>query len=403
MAVAAESGLAGGEQIWWLDRLDSNLANIRAALTWALATGQSAAALETVGSIWRYLSIRSDRQEGRRWLNDALQSGDQISCAERVTALRAAALLAEDQGELAETRRFLSEGLKIAETLGLQHRTCQLLSDLGNVAHDSGDFATADNLHIRANQLAIEIGFAFMIIVTFTNLGMSAYHRGDVHEASSRWKQALAHTETPEQKAILFECLGSAELDLGNFEAAIAYEEDAIGIWRRLDSRKGMADSLGIIATAHHWLGDPVADREIDETIDFFRQIGDRRGFGNALRTRASFALDRGDLLAARRDLSEGMVLSIDADDPVSVLEHLEIFARYHVLSGDHERALLILSACDAQRQQRNASRVPIKARVVEEMRTDLRRNIDVSRFASLEKQGRVWTIDETVAIALGT
>ena len=91
-----------------------------------------------------------------------LLASEGIDSPERVTGLRDAALLAEDQGDRVETRRYLAEALRLFDALGLLHRKCQVLSDLGNVAHDTGDFDTAERLQIEANQLAIERGFARM-------------------------------------------------------------------------------------------------------------------------------------------------------------------------------------------------------------------------------------------------
>ena len=401
MATEAESGLAGPDQIWWLDRIDANIANIRAALTTAIAVQAYDVGQETAGAIWRYWSIRSDRQEGRRWLSQLLAPTAGCDSPERVTALRAAALLAEDQGDRVETRRCLDEALRICQFLELQHRKCQILSDLGNLAHDTGDFASSERLHIEANALAIELGFASMVVVTSTNLAMRAYHRGDLDEAIRRWKEALNHFDTPEQEAILFGCLGAAESGNGNFSAAVSYEERALSVWRRLDSRKGMADSLSGLATAHFGLGIESARIEIEEAISLYQKIGDRRGEANAMRFRAEIALKDGVLASAHTDLRLGVAMSIETDDPISVLEHLDLLIHYRVLAGDFERAITIWSGCETHRKEIDSLRMPTKVALIDQLGVSIREHVDEDRFRSLWESAARLSLQAIVEIAM--
>jgi predicted ATPase/DNA-binding SARP family transcriptional activator len=59
-------------QAHWLERLDQEHANLRAALGWAIEAGEADAALEMAAGLWRYWQLRGHLAEGRTWLTRAL-------------------------------------------------------------------------------------------------------------------------------------------------------------------------------------------------------------------------------------------------------------------------------------------------------------------------------------------
>jgi DNA-binding CsgD family transcriptional regulator len=71
LAERAEPELLGPEEQLWQSRIDAELGNVRAALTWALDHDVEAA-LRIAASLWVYWSIHH-LAEGRQWLNAALE------------------------------------------------------------------------------------------------------------------------------------------------------------------------------------------------------------------------------------------------------------------------------------------------------------------------------------------
>ena len=58
LAEEAEPGLLGPQQREWLERLDAERDNIRAALTWAVETGEAEVGLRIGSALWRFWQLR---------------------------------------------------------------------------------------------------------------------------------------------------------------------------------------------------------------------------------------------------------------------------------------------------------------------------------------------------------
>jgi hypothetical protein len=75
LAEEAEPNLATAEQMRWLDRLEREHNNLRAALRFSLQSEDVKSTLRLGGALWRFWYVRGHLSEGRRWLEQALALG----------------------------------------------------------------------------------------------------------------------------------------------------------------------------------------------------------------------------------------------------------------------------------------------------------------------------------------
>src|SRR5206468_1312577 len=76
LAEAAETELGGAAQATWLDRLENEYENLRAALAWCLAEENGAERkLRLAGALGRFWEVRGYLSEGRSYLAEALGRG----------------------------------------------------------------------------------------------------------------------------------------------------------------------------------------------------------------------------------------------------------------------------------------------------------------------------------------
>ena len=97
----------GPHQAQWLERLDLEHDNLRAALEWCRAQGDDDAMLRMAAALVRFWDIRGHVAEGRRWLDLAIGLARGPATPARARALIGAAYLAVLQGDLPSASALL--------------------------------------------------------------------------------------------------------------------------------------------------------------------------------------------------------------------------------------------------------------------------------------------------------
>ena len=112
LAEEAEPGLLGPQQREWLERLDSERDNIRAALAWALEAGEAEVGLRIGSALWRFWQLRNHELEARERLEEllALGSGSPSTRAKAQTMIGSMSLVL---GDFETARRVLEESLPV--------------------------------------------------------------------------------------------------------------------------------------------------------------------------------------------------------------------------------------------------------------------------------------------------
>src|SRR5262249_49795434 len=141
----AAPGLLGPDQVRWLDRLEAELDNLRAAVDCWLEWDKMEPALRFAGAIWRFWDMRGYVGEGRRWLEEAL-ARDTVDATVRVTALIGAGALAQIQGDYAAAARWYTEALALSRELGDKQGIARCLNNLGLLANYRDDYKRATDL-----------------------------------------------------------------------------------------------------------------------------------------------------------------------------------------------------------------------------------------------------------------
>src|SRR5205814_9419112 len=124
----AQPYVFGSRRKEWLDRLEMEDDNLRAALDWTLATGDAKNAMLLSACLWRFWQMRGHIHEGRARVVAALalpKSRDYPM--ERLQALEAAGGLAYWQADMESAQRFYDECLEVTRTTGDQRALANAL------------------------------------------------------------------------------------------------------------------------------------------------------------------------------------------------------------------------------------------------------------------------------------
>jgi predicted ATPase/transcriptional regulator with XRE-family HTH domain len=192
LAEAAESHLNQADQKRWLAYLDKEHDNLRAALDWALESGETEAGLRLAGALWRFWHIRTYLAEAIHWLDRALDAaGQAASPALRARALAGAGMLAFDQNDIDKALGYLEECLSLHSHLAERDLAHAQLT-LALVLQERSDFELAASLHTQALLCFRRLNDEPGIVRTLNEQGMLALGLGDFNAAERLFGECLA-------------------------------------------------------------------------------------------------------------------------------------------------------------------------------------------------------------------
>ena len=276
----AEPGLTGAEQEDWLERLEADYDNVRAALGWYAGRGEPDALLRMAGALWRFWCLHGHYSEGRGWLERALSAGGATQPVFRAKALTAAGDLAFLQTEYDRSVEFLEEGLALYRTWQDRRGVASAVQILGSVAREQGRYARAETFHEESLTLWRELGEAWGVAQSLNYLGFVAWLREDHDRATALCTQTLSMSRAlgdGEGIAWSLIMLGSTAVYGGDRNQAATLLEEGLALSRRAGYREGVAwalNELGILARRE---GRPErAETLLRESLGTHRDLGDR-------------------------------------------------------------------------------------------------------------------------------
>jgi predicted ATPase len=116
MAEEAEPHVLGTHPVDWLNRLEREHANIRAALDWLESSGETQLALRLSGALWEFWCLRAHYTEGIRRLATLLRADKQPTLARAKALTGATHLTTHDDGGRLEA--WANEAIELYRSLG---------------------------------------------------------------------------------------------------------------------------------------------------------------------------------------------------------------------------------------------------------------------------------------------
>ncbi len=176
----------------WLERLQLEHDNCRAALQWALDLDEPRLELRLAAALSRFWHSRSNLHEGRSRVAGALARDPEAPADVRGHALRWAAMMAHKQGELNAARALAEEAAAGYRAAGDARGLASALNMLGIVAAGERKHREARALYEESKSMREDLGDEFDLQSSLHNLGLLALDQGDHDEARKQLEAALA-------------------------------------------------------------------------------------------------------------------------------------------------------------------------------------------------------------------
>ena len=252
--------IQGGNQVFWLEQLEREHNNLRAALTWCLESPDRAAIAMELGTlIHPFWMARSHIGEAREWLTKILAL-DPAPSQIRASLLCFASDYASFQGDYKNAHLFEEEGLAISKALGDDAGVYHSMDGLATLAGMQGDYARAaellEQVLVYRQQTNDDLG---RLTTTLNNLALATRRLGNIERARELYTQSIAVAERAGNLISLAHALnGLAEVyeELQEYATAVELERRSVAIRYQLGNLKGLVFSLGALAILMDHLGD---------------------------------------------------------------------------------------------------------------------------------------------------
>ena len=260
----AEPFLQAAQSAEWLDRLEDEHDNLRAAMQWSL-TNDPPLAVRLGVSVRNFWLLHSHLSEGYRWLKAALENG----------------------GEPPVALRF------------------KLMNGLGLAARFRGDYETARKAYADGLAAGKEAGDKQGVALSSRGLGLVAMQIGDTPAAREYFESGLAISRQLDDKfgiAISLSFLGDCARTERDFSRARPLFEESLALFRELDNKSAVSDALNNLGAACFGEGDlGVAKQHFAEAANLAMALGNKMTISYSLDGFAALAIENGDPMRAAR------------------------------------------------------------------------------------------------------
>ena len=304
--------LHGTDQRHWLDRLESEHANLRAALD-HLSAHDPGQALRLAGSLVWFWELRGFRIEARDRLTQVLGS--------------------TPPGEPGRGRALVAAG---------------------RLASRAGDFATAKSLLLEALPITRQEGHQRLTVLALADLGWGAGAIGDESEMATLYEEAIATARAAKDDWALGLALNgysSSGPMRAAPERARPMVEEALAVFRRIGDTAGVAHAASTLGELAMDVGDlEVAERLISESIESAREIDNRPSLAFGLLARSIISLLREDVEGADAHLQEAIQMSTPYDDREMAADALSAAGAIAAMRREPRRAAMLWAAAETVR-----------------------------------------------------
>ena len=247
LAERAETELAGPRQEQWFERLESEHANLRAALDWSLGHAETERALRLAGALVLFWRIRCYFSEGRESLREVLAAGADGPASLRAKALWGEGFMAIMAGDIEGALAPLEQSLELFRQLGDKQGIARALLILADQRQCARGAVGVLGLLEQSAALAREVGDHWCLAHALGVAGFEYERRGDFVAARPKLEECLrVARQAGDKQGLRYGLigLGSVALGQGDYEVAEDMLSEAVAISQTLGEDQAVSEAL---------------------------------------------------------------------------------------------------------------------------------------------------------------
>jgi tetratricopeptide (TPR) repeat protein len=362
LAEQAEPELRRTEQMVWLDRLEGEYDNLRAAWDSAIESDAKLAS-RLASALLDFWMMRGNPSEGRAWLTQLLpQTWQWGRTAGRARVLSVAGRLSYFHNDFVTARQLLEESLAMSRALDDKKQMAFALNWLGYIANHRRDDQTTQAVAEEGLTIYQELQDPLGIVETTFALAMT--RPGQFPEAEERCISSLAKLKELGDNfgaAYALNLLGELARFRGDYERARQFYEENLEILRKLRSRATVPPMLNLA-----WV-----------------------------------SLYGGDTRKAKALFEESLNRSNESGDKGTMTECLTGFVGVLVMVGKPEQATRLSGAAESLLRRIGWTMTAVDQKDYDHYVAFVRSQLDETTFEQALAEGRAMTLEQAIEFAL--
>jgi predicted ATPase/DNA-binding SARP family transcriptional activator len=411
LAEAARPHLFGSQQVFWVNRLEQEYDNLRAALIWAVDSRKVEIALRlgsALGKFW-YIYGPNYWSEGRKWLEQALNliQFDPLPLDVRANALNEAGVLAWVQIDYEHAILRFEECLALRKRLGDKTGIGSALGNLGLVAREQLNLVRARAYQEKCLALKRELGDRQGIATALSNLALVAADQGDIEYSISLYEESLIMNRELQNKTGLTLALhnlgGLLVENRGDIKRSLILLEESLELSQELGERFFL-----IPLTLHHLGNLSLNQGDYEHVRSFFeqslnlsRETDNKYGIGLALLDLGRLAHLEDEYVTAQEFYKQSIAVLYGIKGMVGTIWNLVSLADLACINRQPIRAATLLGASEKFCEITSSHLPQVRHEEYEHAISKARTQIDEAQFIQAWAKGREMSLDQAVEYAL--
>jgi len=350
----------------WLECLEREHDNLRAALRWFIDLQSVEVGLRLGSALCAFWEVRGYLTEGRKWMADLLA----LAAAGPRTAARAKALLGA-----------------------------------GNLAYAQGDYLSAEMLLMESLAIGRDVGDTESIAWSQQCLGkITGLRRHDAQSIAYLEKSVALFRAIGNQHGVAWSLayLGFHSHFMGDATTAGRLLEESVAIARKIGDIFGIANALHLLVQVRERQGNLATARTYEEeSLTIWRELRDSRNMAFTIVVLGRLAFIQGENAAARIWWNEGLGIAAKVQDLWCIGCFLGSFVVLAAAEQQPVRALRLAAATDAAFQIVGTPLPMATRELTERGRAQAMQATDADTQARAYTEGRAMTLEEAIAEAL--
>jgi predicted ATPase/class 3 adenylate cyclase/DNA-binding CsgD family transcriptional regulator len=406
LAEKAELEFDSPLQAVWLERLEQEHDNLRAAMQWLLEQGEAGpsreVALRLGAALRRFWDVRSYYSEGRSFLERALTGSEGVAASVRAKALRAAANLALSQDDHDRVEALCKESLALCRESVDKQGAAYSLYLLGELAWRRSDYIAARSLIEESLAFWREVGKMDVIAWSLSYLADVASEQGEYTRGRTLYEQSLAlQRELGNKRGVAWSLSGLAQvLFVSQSDPATIHSllGESLTLFKELGHKEGIAWALGLLGQVFLQQGDAVTTRSLlEESVVISGEIGIRWSTAQSLSVLARASASEGDYSAAQVLYEESLAIARKVGNKWLIASCLEGLADLVAAQGEPAWAVRLWGAAEALRDTIGAPLPPVYHADYDRSVAAVRAQLGEKVFAAAWAEGRAMTLEQVL------